>query len=262
MSYYRVYLDGQGVQDMAPEIRVANVQERGAELEIQQSPNAKYDGAHVVGMFRRGKEITVNLRLSARHMEERARLVDRIQAWASAGGDLTVNYRPHQRLRVICTGYPDLGGAWKWQEELSLTFTAYGVPFWEDETLTVSSLGTAGTSKDISIQPPGTAEKCFLRWDLTNSGSGTLTALKLASLDNGSFITLNGLSIAPGGRVVADYDLNGYLTIRDGNGNSLLNKRNADSYDDVTLTQRKGNTIRVTADSPVTGFLSARGLYL
>lgn len=263
MGYYQAYLDGQGVQDIAPGITVASVQERGASLDIQQSPHAKYDGTHVIGMYRRSKQITLNIRLRERHMEARARLLDQIQAWASAGGALTVNYRPHQRLRVVCTGYPDFGGKWKWMEELALVFTAYGTPFWEDENLTVAYLPAASTSTELAIQPPGTAAECFLRWKITNSGSGTLTALKLASQDNGSFITLNGLSIAPGGQVIGDYDaVNGYLTIRDGDGNSLLNKRNADSYDDIILSQRAGNTIRITADSQVTGLISARGLYL
>ena len=262
MSYYRVYLGGQGLQDLAPGITVTSIQERGAELEIQQSANAKYQGTHVIGMARRSKEILIKLWIKDRTMERRARTMDLILEWASRSGALTVNYRPHQRMNVTCTGYPALGGDWKWVEEAEITFTAHGVPFWEDENLTTASLPTAAAAAELAIQPPGTAAECFLRWDLVNSGSGTLTALTLQSAGNGSFIALEGLAIPPAGRVVADYDLNGYLTIKDGSGNSLLNKRTAASYDDVILKQRTGNTIRLTANQPLTGLISARGLYL
>ena len=84
----------------------------------------------------------------------------------------------------------------------------------------------------------------------------------MKNADNGTFITLSGISVAPGGLVAADYDLNGYLSIKDGNGSTLLPKRTAASYDDVVLNQRSGNTIEITASGEVDGVISARGLYL
>lgn len=260
-GYYRCMMNGLGVQDISPSLTITAIEEKAPELEIQTSPNAKYNGTHVTGIFRRSLQVAVKLWCKERRMERRAQLLDQIREWAD-DGVMTVNYRPYQWLQVVRTSLPSFGGEWKTAEEIELQFTAYGIPFWQSKDLTVTNVGSASTAHELAITPPGTAEESFLRWSLVNSGSGTLTALTLQNLGNGSFIALEGLSIPPAGRVVADYDLNGYLTIKDGSGNSLLNKRTAASYDDVVLTQRKGNTIRVTASSPVDGLISARGLYL
>lgn len=257
--YYHVWINGHGIQDIDPTLTVTGVEEKAPELELQTSANAKYDGTHVTGFFRRSLEVEVKLWCKERRMERRARLLDKIREWAD-DGVLRVNYRPHQQLQVIRTALPSFGGEWKWAEEISLGFTAYGVPFWQDDTLTRTQVN--GTQISAGIRPPGTAERCFLRWSLTNRSGSSLTSLTVKNADNGTFITLSGISVAPGGMVAADYDLNGYLSIKDGNGNTLLPKRTAASYDDVVLNQRSGNTIEITASGEVDGVISARGLYL
>ena len=256
----RISLNGQPLDALGPEVRVTEAAELPPELRVSASPNGKYDGAHVTGEWRRSLSLRVRAALLSRSAVRRALLADRLRAWAVPGGRLRLSTRPGQFLDCRCTALPSFGGEWKWAEEISLGFTAYGVPFWQDDTLTRTQV--SGTQISAGIRPPGTAERCFLRWSLTNRSGSSLTSLTVKNADNGTFITLSGISVSPGGLVTADYDLNGYLSIKDGNGNTLLPKRTAASYDDVVLNQRSGNTIEITASCEVDGVISARGLYL
>jgi hypothetical protein len=74
-------------------------------------------------------------------------------------------------------------------------------------------------------------------------------------------MTLTGLSLAAGKTAVIAYTDDDLLVIRE-DGESALDKRTADSDDDLIAITREMNTISITADQDVQAVFSARGRYL
>ena len=81
------------------------------------------------------------------------------------------------------------------------------------------------------IRLSGAENRAFSKWSVLFSKVAELQynpplLIRMSKVIT-SFITLSGISVPSGGLVAADYDLNGYLSIKDGNGNTLLPKRTA-----------------------------------
>lgn len=93
--------------------------------------------------------VTFAIDIPKRQMAERKAVYDAVIAWASRKGWLTVNWMSNRRFYVDKVVYPSGGDMWQWLNEYTLTFRAYNVPFWQEETPTqavidLASNGSAG----------------------------------------------------------------------------------------------------------------------
>lgn len=256
-SRTRVWLNSIGLQDIDPTIHIRDVAYAAPKISTGILSNAKYNGGRVTRQRLDSTEVTVNFEVHEYNTAMRQHIVQRIVAWAMPGGVLTCGDRPGQRLRVICTQPPAVTSALKWTSELSITFSAVSLPFWEDTDPTVLSLN--GTSATGQLFGAGSAADPFVECTV-KPVSGAITALTVTAGD--TQIALSGLTVASGKAVLIGYDDDHIQYIRDENGNGLLSRRTATSDDDLMIPAGKFSQVGYTANLSCIAEFRVRGLYL
>ena len=252
---YDVYMDGLPLDAIDPAIYVTDVQENPVSYEPTTLQRAKGDGLWVLRRLRDSLQVKVEFMVRERDVTRRAEVLNRVAAWAMDGNFLALGYRPGQRLRILCETLPAITSALKWSQVLSMTFTAYAMPYWEAETpIRASFTGTGGTA---SIRQAGNAP-CYLEADVTPS-SGTLTSLSLTA--DGQTMAFDWLSVGSGKMLKIFYD-DQWILRAEVDGASVLSKRTSGSDDDLILPPGKFTTVTISADKAVSVTLKARGLWL
>ena len=112
-------------------------------------------------------------------LETRKQIFDMVNAWAKQTGWLTINYMPGKRAFIEKTIIPGSGDLWKWTSEYTITFRAYSVPFWQDET-------------------PQTAVKQMSNGNMTIHVNGTERTVLNASMKNVSGQSIKDITIGCG----------------------------------------------------------------
>ena len=253
---YDVYMDGLPLDAIDPAIYVTDVQETPASYDATTLQRAKGDGLRVLRRLRDSLQVRVAFMVRETDVGRRREIVQRVAAWAMGGKYLALGDRPGQRLRVLCETLPGITSALKWTQELSMTFTAYAMPYWEADMPTRASFtGTGGTA---AIHQAGTAP-CFLEAEISNTSGSTLTSLSMAA--DGQTMAFTGMALGAGRTLKIFYD-DKWLLRAEVDGASVLNRRTADSVDDLILPPGKATTVTIAADKAVSVTLKARGLWL
>jgi hypothetical protein len=260
-SLMKVWMNGQGLHDIDPHIVVMDVQESEPKLTVSTTANVKSDGMHITNTARESLQVQVTIEAHEYSMERRARLLQKVQAWAR-DGSLTVGYRPGQRLECICTSLPALGSAWKWTSSIQMVFTAYVIPYWISDDMQWAHIDTPTRNGETAMRPVGTAKETPLSFWVRNEGSSAMETLVVQCPVSGTRFELNDLGLGPGETIDVGYDQLGYLYMRKNDGTSVMNKRTAASSDDLLLYQQEGNPIGTATDQPATFSFSARGRWL
>lgn len=261
-------LNGVAFSSIAEEVFLTDIVEEAPRMDTQTAPLALRDG--LIRTHNRRQSLSVRLVYVIRTQDVglRSELRDKVAAWAAKGGVLTINSRPRKQLQVVMDTPPPLDSGGKWTNELSLTLTAYAVPFWEDVKAQGLQFSTAWADTygqyffaDV-ITPKGNAPEIPLTVLLQCIGESALTALKIVA--NETVMEFTGLSIAAGQNVLAiSYDKNGLLAIEDVmTGESLMKNRTPASSDDLLVKTGKGNQIMIYSDQPVSGAISYRGRWV
>lgn len=253
---YDVYMDNLPLDAVDPAIYVTDVQETPVSYDATTLQRAKGDGLRVLRRLRDSKQVRVSFMVRETDVGRRRDIVQRVAAWAMSGKYLSLGDRPGQRLRVLCETLPSITSALKWTQELTMVFTAYAMPYWEAETpIRASFTGTSGTA---AIRQAGTAP-CFLEAEISNTSGSTLTSLSLTA--DGQTMAFTGMALGAGKTLKIFYDDN-WLLRAEVDGASVLNRRTADSADDLMLPPCKATTVAIAADKAVSVTLKARGLWL
>lgn len=247
----RVWLDDQGLHDLDPAIIITDVTESAPKVQKTTAAPALGEGSLLLRSVRRSLSVTVHFLIREYSPARRYAVLQKIQAWAR-GKKLCVSYRPGQQLHVTADALPVLPSSLKWTGTLSVTFTAYAMPYWQDAA-PLRFTGEKGT-----LLVPGTAPGAPADVTVTNTGSGTATSLTVHT--GGSMIALQNISLPAGGSVVFAHDENGLMSITCG-GVSLLAHRTAASADDLLVRPGCINDLACTADQPVTGEFVIRGVW-
>lgn len=258
---YALWLNGQGLHDLDERILITDIQESAPRMQTSTVANARYDGLRVTRRTRQSLSVTISFLVREYDTARRKELCARVCAWADQGGKLTLSDRPGQYLQVHCDTPPAVTSALRWTDPLTMVFTAWEQPYWQNEFPTsVHQEIPAQTATTLTILPRGSASCCFLEATLSNPGSAAVTSLTV-STGNTMFHLADPALIAPGTSLTIGYDTNGFLTILSG-GVSMLHARSADSSDDLLLTPGQANQVTITADQFIAATLKARGIYL
>lgn len=207
------------------------------------------------GILHESLEITLRVLIKERNRMRRQVVINAINAWAANGGWLTTNIRPSQRIHVVYTQKPSTE-ALKWSDSIEIAFTAIDMPYWED-IYPVQEQLESGVSGSADLIPRGT-RKCYLEANVLNSGNAQIDAFAINA--NGESISFSGLGLAQGKTMRMYYD-DAYYLHAEIDGNSVLEKRTAESADDLLLNPNDANTITYAASGACTVTLIARGLY-
>ena len=255
ISRYEVVLNGQSMSEIDERLLILDVNYPDHEYEMQTSTPAGSEST-IVDNRKKGKaSVTVTFELHVYDIAERQEVLQRVIAWCKNGGTLQVNDRPEQRLNAICENIPALGSVRDWTSPLAIVFSAYTIPYWEDIEETSVSLQGSNTSRTIAV--PGLAGETPVNVEITSSQ--TITAFAVGAGSN--TINVKGISCPPNTPIRIGHDANGLLYIRQ-NNTSILNKRTAESSDDLKVPCGGNARISVTASASVTAKFSIRGYWL
>lgn len=188
--------------------------------------------------------------------EGRAELLNRLNAWFNKGGILRVNYRPKERLNVICTQLPAVGYVRNWTNEYTVNLRAMVTPYWEQDELDTVTVTTANNARSFMVD--GTVETPVF-FTMENKSTGTINNATV--ILNDQRMVFNGLNLKSGMALVVDYNDNGIMRIRIRNGSTYTDamaKRTAASVDE--LMARPGeNALQIISDRICLWNVYARG---
>ena len=131
----RVALGGVQLDSVDPAIVIQGIETQAGKDSVTSVPRGASGGSRVTGQRRDYLEIAVKFTINEKsyHPEARATVLEKVCRWASPGGVLTVNYKPGRQARVMCAQLPGEGDAAK-RGAYTVTFRAYGVPYWTEPT--------------------------------------------------------------------------------------------------------------------------------
>ena len=168
-----------------------------------------------------------------RQLQARQTVFDKVNAWAMAGGWLTVNYMSGKRLYVDDVNVPDAADLWNWTDEFTINFKARAVPFWQDATATTKSLSVSAECGGTFTVPGLVQTVCDVT--VKNEDEETINALTVLAGQNS--LSFSGLGLEPNEELVIGHGTDGLLSIRirtDGTVyRSALDKRTGGSADDL-----------------------------
>lgn len=284
MSLFDVTIGSVALSTLSDKIYIRDIIEEPYEEEIFKASKAYYAGQRVSKKVRRALSVRVVFVVRERNPQKRAEIFDSIASWAESDRTLYVNYRTITRVtesgytytegrrlsRVVVTEPPAINSANKWTQDVAITFTAFDVPYWEDESKYGYSF--AANTLDIfsrylysgNIYNRGT-EESPVTMRITNDSSSQLQSMNIRC--GKSWFYFENLDIDPGAGLEIDYDSdNGILKILERRSDGLLgvNKmpcRTAESQDDLMISPG-AVSVQVSANVAVSGYFYCRGRYL
>lgn len=252
---YDAALDGVALSSLDPVIYVLDVREEASERVMTASARAAGDGSHVTRQARLSLSVQVSAEIHEADVGRRQEIISRIAAWAR-GSRLTVGHRPGQYLTVTCTELPTVSTL-RWTEPISLTFTAYDVPFWQ--AAATASTSVSGANAGMSLANPGTAEVPLEAEVYNTSGS---VADSVSILLGAQKLNFTSLRLAARETLMIAHDAAGrlHLAIRTENGTtrSAYSCRTPDSADELMLPPGD-SVVTVASDKAQRWTLKVRG---
>ena len=261
-THFSCQMNGIELGDIDERIAVVDIAEESPALALSTSGNAKYDGTRLIRRTRQHLTVEITLAILERDPARRSEIADKVAAWCQ-DGYLTVSYRPGQRLRCALAALPGMGSALKWAQELTIRYTAFAWPWWEDELPVVARISQAGQAGAVVLSPTGTADWTRVEAEVTNHSGGVVNSVDIVCGETRMAFT--GLGMADGETLSATYDQQGLLQLLitgGGAARSAMSMRTAASSDDLIARQGSANEIRLAADGAVTGQFRARGRYI
>lgn len=254
LTRYACAINGHGLQDIDPKIFITDIQESAPKIKATTANNAFYDGLHLTRMHRQSLALNVTFCVREYDTARRKAVAEKACEWARDGW-LTINDRPNQRLYVVCDKLPVVTSSLKWTDDLTIGFTAYALPYWQEQYPITSTY--TGENGSVNVSPSGNRD-CFLEAYITADG-GTVNTLTIET--NEQKFAFSGLGLAKGQKLSIGYDDEHHLQYMRIGNMSVLSKRTASSSDDLMLYPRKQNTVSITADATVIATVKARGLW-
>lgn len=252
----RISLNNVQMDEISPAVVIRSIDTGATKRTVQTSTRLGGSGQRVTGRHWDALEVRVTyaIDIPKRNLEGRKAVFDAVNAWAMQKGWLRVNYMTGKRLYVSETTVQS-GDLWQWTDEYEITFTAYGVPFWQSNSATVVTLSDGGGT----ITVPGILET-VCNADLTNAGDSTINTLTIQA-GNSTFGFTN-LGLAAGQRlVIGHWAESGDLYIRKMTGDviagSAMGARTSASADDLYVSPG-ANTVTVTGGT-ITGTVDVCG---
>jgi hypothetical protein len=164
--------------------------------------------------------IEYGINLPKRELELRREIFDMVTAWALAGGWLTVNWLPNRRVWVDKVEISNGGDMWEWTNNYTLTFKAYSVPFWVDETPTTETAQQVASGV-LSINVGGNV-RSVLDVLFENRSGMTINNFRISA--GGNELVLTSIALGGDESLQISHGTDGLLRITAGS-RSVLDKR-------------------------------------
>lgn len=258
VSYGGVQLDSlddsiiiQRVDELAPQYGQTLTSRGNGYGQIQTAAEKKY------------RDVTVRFAIAEfTDLVRRQEVLQAVRDWAAvSSGWLLLNYRADQRLYVRCVAMPAVNGIRKAADEYAVTFRTTARPEWEARTANTAEAKNKKTGSVIlKVTPSGGGR---LRMAAVNNTSSVCNSVTISI--GSQKIALTSLGLAAGETLQISYvnetDIQ-RIRIQNtaGSWRSVLNKRSADSSDDIILAAGS-NTISISSSVNLTWTLSCYGVW-
>lgn len=253
-SRYEAWLNDKALSSIDPVIYISDI--------AYQSPNLVRTSANIAGasgthtsdtVFIGDTKISVSFAVRAYLTDERQRIVNAIVSWAINGGWLKLSDRPGQMIYVLPSRLPAVTSVMRWTDNLSIEFTAFDYPLWVDEQQQKVTLTNGETG---SLYLPG-EWKSYVEAEITAGAVITSFAISCDDTD----MILDNLTVSDGDVIKVTYSARHHILSITNGSVSLLNKRSANSDDDLIAVPGK-NVVSFSADGTATCTLKVRGVHL
>lgn len=260
----RIALDGVQLDELDDRILISEVYEMPPDRSAQAT--AIYDGtpdsmgSRVSSQQRNSKKVRCKFRINYKRpfMEERGKLLDKINAWAIGGGTLTIGPRPEQKMAVRCQQEAEIGDLRDWTREYTLIFEANAKPYWENTEADTAKTRTTADGSAI-IEVTGGLPN-VLDVDISNQSGKQIDKMTIS--EGGYKFVFQELGMQANETLVIDHDSEARLRIRlksaAGVYRSALISRTVKSDDELKV--KPGSvTVYITADRAVIMTVKCRG---
>ena len=258
LTRFQVQLDGIDLHQLDENVYIIDVTEEAPSPIIRTGGTTKPFGSLVIDIRRDMLRVLVTCEVHEYDVTRRAEIIGKLAAWAQ-GRMLTVNYRPGQRLRVVCETMPSVGSALRWTDRITMRFVAHEVPFWE--AVQPVRAVASGASGACELYVPGTAESVVMACSFT--AQSAVDAIEITTPQ--SRMKLTGLGMQSGETLHIRYGDKGWqeIVIENAAGalRSALACRSGESDDDLLLVPQKAQRVAYSANGAVLATFTARGLY-
>lgn len=235
---HRVALNGAQLDEVDERVLVLGVSDGAARETISAASLAGGAGQRVTGRHRDTLDVSVRfgLRIKASDLAGRNELFEKVVAWAADGGWLTRNDRPNRRIYVVCAQLPTAGDMVDWTGEYTITFRAYGVPYWQQET--PASVTVASTRAATRVLSVAGSARTVLDVRFRNLSGMEIATASVSAGD--SVFNLRSLGLGADETLVIDHTAEGLLRIgilsAAGAWRSALGCRGEESSDDLYVS--------------------------
>lgn len=203
--------------------------------------------------------VTYAINIPKEQLAERREVFDAANEWALGKGWLSINYMTGKRMWVDKVVIPGSGDLFEWNAEFTITFRAYAVPFWQDDTATEEEIAVADEGSG-TIEVPGMQET-VCEAEITNESGSTINTLSI-TVGNCS-MSFTNLGLDDDERLVIGHGTDGILYIRIYTGDVLYRSAMAKRTggNDELYVMPGENDITITGGD-VSAVVSCCGRYL
>lgn len=251
-SRYSATLNNVSLASVDSSILLLDIQYQPVEMQDKTINIAKRHGARRTDRSFGMSSARILFEIHKYGIADRQEVCGKIGKWAKDGGVLEVNDRPGQYLQCVCTEFPVINSAKNWTEALSITFTAFEIPFWQAKTAVTKAL--TGTSDEELLTVPGNVDGALVEVDITANASLSSITLSVNNRD----LILSSLNASQSDIISISYDEKAIQSIKKGSA-SIMDKRTG--VDDL-LAVCGSNTLEISASASVSAEFKVRGLWL
>ena len=268
ISRYDAILNGVPLSSLSAAILITDISYTAPAVDYETFSIAKRHGARIYRRYVESAQVKISFAIREYNIRTRQEICNEIVRWARNGGILQCNDRQGQRLHCVCSSFPYIASAQKWTDNLSMTFTADTLPFWESTTETIVELTSSGGYVQSTVAIPGNIEAALVSATVVTAnypdpaeGQDPTQVTRLDFEAGGTAITLTGLTIGKKQTITIAYDENLIQSIKHGS-TSLLGKRTAASDSDLMAACAENVRFRFRASAEATVTYKVRGLWL
>lgn len=202
----RVALDGVQLDQVDSRIIIQGIEPAAGKDQLSSVSLGGGTGSRVTGEHRDSLDIAVRFTINEKSYKPQARaeVFEKAVKWASAGGWLTVNYKPERKIRVIAAQLPAEGDMRR-RNEYTITFRAYGVPYWQQSE--AGSLRLNGVSSWSGGFGVAGSRGTVMEITFTNTSGSTCNTFSIVC--GASSMSFSDLGLGSGEALVIDHDDNG-----------------------------------------------------
>lgn len=253
ISRYTVWLNDVSLSEVDPEIYVSDISYNAVSRQYNTSRLAARSGSFSGDDYIGENKTTITFSIRKYNTKQRQEVLQSVIAWAVYGGWLKTSDRQLQRIYVRCTKLPSINSVMRWTDNITMEFTAFDFPYWQDMSPTTVYLDS-GDNETVYMPY---AFDVYVEAKITAASS--LTEFEIVVGD--TTFSFENLSISSGDVITVAYSDDHHILDVSVGSLSLLNKRTADSSDDLIATIGQ-NEVSFSCDGTANCELYFRGVYL